>query len=303
MNEVQFSKTSIIKYLVFTFGSAWIFQVCAFFLYRNNLMLFGQLVIALTMFFPLLGTLVSGNKLKGMGWMPRFKGNILMLLTAWFSPIVFTALGALLYFALFPSHFDLSGSYLIEAAGEDAVRQMNEQGIDFQKYLLIITASCLTNAPFINMFLAVGEETGWRGFLYPQLKARFGRIPGLTIGGIIWSCWHWPLIWLTGYEYGTDYVGFPLVGMLLFCIFCIFCGIICDVIYEKSKSIWFPALFHGSTNAACSLPLVICITNAPTNSSLLGPIPNGLISCIPMVLFAIMLMIINGKKKAEGLTP
>ena len=75
------------------------------------------------------------------------------------------------------------------------------------------------------MIAALGEEIGWRGFLYPQLEAGVGRRKGWILGGIIWGAWHWPLIWLIGYEYGAaagnsvGYAGFPVTGMLLFLLF------------------------------------------------------------------------------------
>ena len=53
---------------------------------------------------------------------------------------------------------------------------------------------------------------------------------------------------LTGYEYGTDYIGAPVMGLLAFCVFTVSTGIISYHLYEKSYSIWLPALFHGAVN-------------------------------------------------------
>ena len=101
---------------------------------------------------------------------------------------------------------------------------MEAQGLTYPVMILISVLSSLFYGPFINAPFALGEETGWRGFLFPQLKARFGRRKGRLLGGFIWGAWHWPLIWLIGYEYGaaagnqSGYFGFPFSGMLLFSV-------------------------------------------------------------------------------------
>ena len=37
---------------------------------------------------------------------------------------------------------------------------------------------------------AVGEELGWRGFLLPRLRTRYGRLPAVWAGASLWSLWH-----------------------------------------------------------------------------------------------------------------
>ena len=289
MNDVTFNKKGTIKYLICTFLIAWIIQVVVAVLYRNGLMMVGQLLMALVMFAPMLGVLLSGHSLSGMGWKPHLKGKIKVLLIAWFIPAFLTAIGAVLYFVVFPGHFDTSGAYLVAAAGPEILEQLEAQGLTYPLYILISAVSCLTYAPLINMVPAVGEEAGWRGFLYPQLKAKFGKRQGWLIGGIIWGVWHWPLIWLIGYEYGTDYVGFPIVGMLTFCIITIALGIWCDWLYEKTECIWIPAIFHGAINAAATVPMALCTTNIGS-TALLGPAPVGVLAGLPIIVCAMILL-------------
>ena len=62
----------------------------------------------------------------------------------------------------------------------------------------------VTLAPVINMFAALGEEAGWRGYMMPHLKKQLGLLNGRLLGGVIWGVWHWPLMLLVGYEYGTN---------------------------------------------------------------------------------------------------
>ena len=289
MNHVSFDKKATIKYLVWTFLITWIIQVIVAVLYRNGLAAFGQLLMSIMMFVPLLGVLLSGQTLSGMGWKPRLKGKIKLLLAAWLLPALLTAIGAVLYFAVFPGYFDLSGDYLVSVAGAEVLEQLEAQGLTYPLYVLISVVSCLTYAPLVNMVLAAGEEAGWRGFLYPQLKAKFGKVKGLLLGGVIWGMWHWPLMWLIGYEYGTDYVGFPVVGMLLFCVFTTAAGILCDWLYEKTGCIWLPSIFHGAVNAAGTVPLAICAANTGS-AILLGPAPIGLLAGLPLCICAAVLL-------------
>ena len=137
MDHVTFNKNGTTKYLIWTFLIAWIMQVAVAVLYRSGLSVLGQLVMAVMMFAPLLGVLLSGQTLSGMGWKPRLKGKIKTLLAAWFLPGVLTAVGAVVYFAVFPGHFDLSGDYLASVAGAEAMAQLEAQGLTYPMYILI----------------------------------------------------------------------------------------------------------------------------------------------------------------------
>ena len=289
MRDVTFDKKGTIKYLIWTFLITWIIQIVVAILFWKGLTVFGQLLMAIMMFVPLLGVLLSGHTLSGMGWKPCLKGKIKFLLAAWFLPAVLTAIGAVLYFIVFPGHFDISGEYLVAAAGPEMLEQLEAQGLSYPLYILISAVGCLTYAPLSNMILAVGEEAGWRGFLYPQLKVKFGKRRGWLIGGIIWGIWHWPVIWLIGYEYGTDYFGFPIIGMLMFCIITIALGVLCDWLYEKTGCIWIPSIFHGAINAAATVPMAICITDTDS-ARLLGPAPVGLLAGLPLIIVATILL-------------
>ncbi len=291
MNEITYDKIQTRKYLIWTFSIAWVMQAGVALLYRNGLAAIGQLLMALLMFAPLLGVLLSGRSLSGMGWKPHIRGKVKTLLMAWFLPALLTAIGAAIYFAVFPGHFDVSGDYLAANGGMEVLAQMEAQGVSYFQYVLISVVGCLTYAPLVNSFLAVGEEAGWRGFLYPQLKVKYGKKKGWLIGGVIWGIWHWPLICLIGYEYGTNYVGFPIVGMLIFCIFTIAAGIVCDWLYEKSGNIWIPSIFHGAVNAAGTIPVALCLANTGS-IILLGPAPIGVLAGIPFLALAVILFLL-----------
>ncbi len=126
--RVTYNKKQVIRYLLWTFGIAYIIQIAAAIVYLHVNLTIGQLIIAAMMFVPMLSVRLSGAKLKDMGWNPRIKQNVKPFLLAWLSPLIFTVIGAGMYFLVFPSHLDLSGQYVISAAGEDALKQMEAQG-------------------------------------------------------------------------------------------------------------------------------------------------------------------------------
>lgn len=279
-----------VKYIIWTFAIAWVLQVIASVMsWRGNQIAF-TMILAVCMYAPFAGTLLAGIPLRGMGWKPKFKGNIKNIVAAWFVPVIFTMFGAALYFAVFPNRLDFTGEYLRAAGGEAVMEQLAAVGITPQMYLIIGLAQCVTYAPLINMFAALGEEVGWRGTMQPMLNDRFGKRTGRILGGIIWGAWHWPVMTLAGYEYGLDYWGYPILGMIVFCLFTTAAGTLEDYLYEKSKCIWIPSLMHGSINGIATVPMMVGGSEY-MNQMILGPIPMGILSMIPLLVMAIVVLV------------
>ena len=248
-----------------------------------------SIIIMAIMFMPLLGALLSGHTLKGMGWKPSFKGKGRYWLFAWLMPGIVSVLGGLLFFAVFPKAFDLSGAAMVAGAGEDALRQLEASGMTYKTYIFLGIVQSLTISPVINAIPAVGEEAGWRGVMTPYFKEKYGRRTGLIISGIIWGIWHWPLMILIGYEYGTVYYGAPFLGPPVFCLITVCLGILLDHVYDKGKSIWLPAVLHGSFNSWGTSPMAL-MSPAFGGLTILGPAPNGLLAGIPLLICALILL-------------
>ena len=261
--------------------------------------------LSVMMFIPLIMAIVVKADFRGMGIKPRLKGNVKWIIFSLLVPMLLTVLAAALFFIIFPDLFDINGSYFREynrQMGMDVVAILESKGMSYKGYVLLIVFGCLTYIPFFNMFIAVGEEVGWRGFLYPELRKGFGRVKTWIIGGIIWGAFHFGAMLAGGYEYGFDYIGAPVLGLVTFCISCIALGILHEVIYDRTKSIWFPALFHGSVNAAMTTTMCCISASNPEKLAkyqVLGPYANGLIAGIPVLIAAIILGAYALKKDKE----
>ncbi|MGM9615897.1 MAG: lysostaphin resistance A-like protein [Oscillospiraceae bacterium] len=267
-------------YLLIAFGGGWALQMLA--------MLLGgmwyQVLVSLSMFAPMLGVLIAHSSLKkaatGIGWSVRLRGHVGPYLLAFWGPGVLSILCAVFFFLLFPSRFDgrMTGySSQLAAVGAE---------LPFPPVVLAIVqmVQAMTYAPLLNMFFAVGEEAGWRGFMTPYLTGHLGRTKGLLLSGVIWGVWHWPLILLAGYEYGAGYWGAPFTGMLMMCVFTTAVGILLTWIQERTESIWAPALAHGALNAAAGIGVLFLAPG--TTSYILGPTMAGLVAGLPLFALA-----------------
>lgn len=289
--------TKIKKYLIFTFLTSWTIQIIgAHDLSLDNyagLMSFSH-AVSFCMLMPTLGTLFARADIRGMGWLPDIEKNIRPILLAWLAPTFFQLAGSALYYLVFPDDIDMTGALLREidpADFEDLKNSGGSYGVYIAKEIFFSLTSFYT---FLAVFMGLGEEIGWRGFLYPELKRIFGRINGVLMGGVIHGIWHFPLMLLVGYEYGTNYIGAPFLGLFAFCIFTVTTGIIADFLYEKTHSIWLPALFHGSIDSTFNPYLL----GGNERRTIFGPVSIGLISVIPMALFAAGILY-NEKRKKE----
>ena len=255
---------TLLKYLLWAFGLGWAVQIpAAIFALRGNALIFQGLTM-LAMFAPLAAVMLADVPLKSLGWRPRVRGNLRWYLAGWLCPVLLCALGAALYFLLFPARFDASGSAILATLSEEAKQQFEAQALPASAFVLLQAVAALSYAPFLNTIPSVGEEAGWRGLMLPRLKERFGRVRGLLLGGVIW--------------------------MLLFCVFTTALGILLDALYVKTGSIWAPALAHGAVNACSGLPLLL-LDPAYTDRLTVGPVMIGVIGGLPLLLLALFVLL------------
>ena len=72
-----------------------------------------------------------------------------------------------------------------------------------------------------------------------------------------------------------------------------------DILYEKTESIWVPAIAHGAFNAVAALPQVL-VTPADAYYNVLGPMPIGLIAALPMLAATVWLTLREMKQEEKN---
>ena len=96
----------------------------------------------------------------------------------------------------------------------------------------------------INLIMGpLGEEFGWRGFLYPIIKSSYGWMGSALIVGVIWAIWHAPLWFLNSPQSKIPFWAFFTIVVLL--------SILMSMIYNHSQgSIIMVILLHLSFNVS-----------------------------------------------------
>lgn len=252
-----------------------------------------QAIIAASMWLPSLGLLITWlltnkERILGASLKPLIKKNVRNYLIAWFLPALLTALGSILFFMVFPKQFDpqMSSFYaLMQPAMESG--QIAEDMVSTIVIAQIIFA--VTAAPFINIVFALGEEIGWRGFLYPALCKTTSKPKAILISGLIWGMWHAPITAM-GHNYGLGYWGYPWMGIVAMCVFCVSYGAFVAYLTDKTGSIWPAALAHGAINACGGLPLYF-VKDSTQIYQILGPAISGILAGIPLLCVGVVCII------------
>lgn len=91
---------------------------------------------------------------------------------------------------------------------------------------------------------ALGEEIGWRGFLFPRLMERLGFSGACVASGAIWAIWHYPgMIW-GQYNAGTH----PVFALSCFTVMVVAMSFVMGWLRCRVPSVWPCALMHASHN-------------------------------------------------------
>lgn len=122
--------------------------------------------------------------------------------------------------------------------------------VSVQKGVLAISLLDLSFSTIISAFFftliqgALGEESGWRGYLLPALAEKSGIVKASLIVGLTWSFWHIPIWFL-----GTGYSGATLVKYIIVFVICITSlGFIIGVSYHHCKNLFVPIWIHFMLN-------------------------------------------------------
>jgi len=117
----------------------------------------------------------------------------------------------------------------------------------------------------LNALLAMGEELGWRGYLY-QLLGRRPTIASTIAIGTCWSLWHAPAILLLGYNYPHG----RALGVLLFTLLTVAITYPHLVVTSRARSVLPACSLHGAINALWPLTSLATKLPAEQRELLLG---------------------------------
>jgi len=181
----------------------------------------------------ILTTLIYKDKIRNFGWkLGKFK----FLVYAFVLPIVvaFIAYGSLW----------ITGITEIFTEGVMNYKWAKMLGFELPVPLIVGLLSKILLAFPLILFVALGEEIGWSGFLTPKLsKISSVTVTSLIVGGFF-AIWHFPAIISGIYGYGTplwiSLPGFTLVAIGL--------AFLRTVLRLKSGSLWTGAILHTSHN-------------------------------------------------------
>ena len=285
------TKKRLILFIVLTIVITWIIflliPICGL-TYGSG---YSVIILASAMFVPalcnLLTRLITKEGFENMYLRPQFKGHVKDYLLVYFGPAILLLLSGTVYFMIFPNSFDPELTTL-----KGLVASGGNQGLNASNLLMIQVLIFIVIGPIVNIIPTLGEELGWRGYLLPKMRVFLSDRASLMITGLIWGIWHLPII-VMGHNYGTDYWGYPFLGILAMIIFCISLGVIEGYVSIKLQSAIPAAMIHSTVNAGAALPIYLL---KGSYNTLLGPAVTGLIGGLPLIIIAVILFFKTDRK-------
>lgn len=143
----------------------------------------------------------------------------------------------------------------------------------------------------VNAVAGFGEELGWRGFLFEELK-NLGFVRSSLIIGFIWGVWHSPIIAM-----GHNFPQHPTEGIFLMILFCILLSFVMNYFRQKSRSVILSSIMHGTLNGTAGLYLY---ANTLKNDILFNT--TGISGMVAIVCTAVVLFLLDRKTFLENPT-
>jgi len=116
-------------------------------------------------------------------------------------------------------------------------------------------------------FYGIGEEGGWRGFLFPEFCKKYNARLATLYTALIWAPWHLPIFF-----YDKDFQAMGVMGIIGWLVGLIFGSLLLGWLVKQSKwSLWAVILWHGTFNLF-------------TTSDLINPLYPGIMSGLVIVV-------------------
>ena len=133
-----------------------------------------------------------------------------------------------------------SSKFLSDKRESYNLREWGDFSLLVFHFLFIATIGFLMAIPSI-----LGEEIAWRGFLVPELSKVTSFTGVALVSGILWSAFHWPIMFLGLYGNGDTSIYYQL---FFFTLFITSSGTIMAYYRLKSDSVWTAVMYHGTLN-------------------------------------------------------
>jgi uncharacterized protein len=216
------AKTQIVTYLIIVFAVSSIFYVLI--TQNGGLEGIGQFYVLPLMWTPalagLLTTFIYQRNFRGLGW---GLGKPIYYLIAFLLPLLYAGIAY--------------GVVWLAGLGK---LDTSALGSNFINALL----KALTIGLVESIFLATGEEIGWRGLLVPQLARLNTFTRTALISGVIWGIWHIPLIVSGDYSSGAPF----WYSIVCFMVLIVGLSFAFAWLRLASGSIWPVVLLHANHN-------------------------------------------------------
>ena len=193
-------KKRILIFLVICFGMTWIYD---FTVIRNISVVkngfLKQVLSACGMYFPLIAHLctraITKERFELSGdeslMLKLSHKKIMWLLVGVLLPFLYCEIGSVFLVLIYPKL--LLSKSMCKAFGITVGVLSRKMGSQFLMSILFT-------------FVAIGEESGFRGYMMSKLIKIYGTGKAVVVGGIVWGLWHLPLICM-GHNFGTTYPG------------------------------------------------------------------------------------------------
>lgn len=180
--------------------------------------------------------LVCGRELSSLGW--RW-GNWKYQRQSYLIPLAYSTIAYVGIWGLSPGSW-YGSSFVEEIRAGYMLESWSDESIIALRFVLTATVSFVLLLPGV-----LGEEVGWRGLLVPALSENLGFTHVALLSGLLWSMWHWPIMFLGFYGNTATPLAFQIVAITV-CLVSMSC--VMAYIRYKSDSLWPAVTFHMSHN-------------------------------------------------------
>ena len=135
---------------------------------------------------------------------------------------------------------------------EDQISKMRSQMDSLPVHpVWLVLVQGLVAGVTINAIAGFGEELGWRGFLFKEMRHWSFLKVSFWIG-LIWGIWHAPLVLM-----GHNYPDHPVIGVFMMTLWCLLLTPLFIYFRMKSGSVIQSAIMHGTLNSTFGLSIIM----------------------------------------------